>query len=359
MPVHNLGYRGWTEQRMPKRLRPWVLARAGISLVWQRKLLRFLLIFAWLPIFFPALGIFAFEFASTDADWSRLVIGLLSSPMIDQRDLALEMMQDPEGARHQVWSALILSFFRYPQAVAMVMLVGLIAPMMISYDLRSKAYLMYFSRPLTPSEYILGKSAVIWFFLAMISTLPALGLYVLGVLLSPDLSVVLETWDIPLRILAASAVLLVPTTAVALCYSSMSTESRYTTFGWFATWIMGSVAYRTLTFAGGPDDFDRPPRPPRGPRFERGFEQGDQFGGPPDFPGGPPSNPEFEAWISSIDVDKWRAVSPYDTLGKVQAWIFDLDNTPASVTPYLVLLCGVTVVCLWWVRRRIVKRLSV
>lgn len=356
MPVHNLGYRGWSDQRMPKRLRPWVLAKAGISLVWQRKLLRFLLIFAWLPIIFPALGIFAFEFASSDEEMSNLVMGLLSSPMIGQRDLALEMMVDPEGARHQVWSALILAFFRYPQAVAMVMLIGLIAPMMISYDLRSKAYLMYFSRPLTPSEYILGKSAVVWFYLAMISTLPALGVYILGVLLSPDLSVVLETWDIPLRIIAASAILLVPTTAVALCYSSMSTESRYTTFGWFATWIMGTVAYRILTFAGGPDRFDGPPRPPRPPRGPN-YEQAEQFGGPPDF--GPQSNPEWEEWMSSIDVDRWRAVSPYDTLGKVQAWIFDLDTTPASVTPYLFLVGAVTVFCLWWIRRRIVKRLSV
>ena len=39
---------------------------------------------------------------------------------------------------------MILAFFRYPQAIAMVLVVGLIAPMMISYDFRSKAYLLYF-----------------------------------------------------------------------------------------------------------------------------------------------------------------------------------------------------------------------
>lgn len=337
---------------MPKWLRPWILARAGISLVWQRKLMRFLLMFAWLPIIFPAFFIFAFEFSINDPE---SLVGLLASPPISQPELAMEVVNDPEAARHQVWSLMILTFFRYPQAIAMVMLVGLIAPMMISYDLRSKAYLMYFSRPLTPSEYLLGKSAVVWFYLAMISTIPAMVVYLMGVLLSPELSVLAQTWDIPLRILAASAVLLLPTTAVALCYSSMSSESRYTTFSWFATWIMGIVAYRILTWT----TFEPPrgsmrdvrPEPPMPGEFEAEFEEAFMEG---DF--GPP--PEQPPW-PEFDLDAYRGLSPYDTLGKVQAWVFDLDTTPASVTPFLTLLVVVTVICLWWTRRRIVKRLSV
>ncbi len=358
MPVHDLGYRPWDGDKVPRLLRPWVVAKSGISLVWRRKWLRLMLFLAWLPIFFPALGIFFFEFSSTDRDLNRAVVAALHSPMFEQHDLADLVQEDPDQARHQVWSSFILAFFRYPQAVAMVLLVGLIAPMMITYDLRSKAYLMYFSRPLTPAEYVLGKSAVIWFFLAMISTLPALGVYVLGVFLSPGLWVVQETWDIPLRILGASVVLLIPTTALALCYSAITTENRYATFSWFATWAMGGIAYRILTFSGAPQrmvpsDADGSPgnefsgggfgpRPGRGPRRSRWDE-----------------NPEWTEFMENLDLDKWRAISPYDTLGKVQASVFDLDTTAGNVWMYWGLLAAVTLLCLWVIRMRIVARLSI
>lgn len=343
MPVHDLGYRGWVGRRMPRLLRPWVVAKSGIALVWRRRWLRMVILLAYLPMFVAAFGIFAFEFSSTDEGLRRMVAQLVGSPLVSQPELARQILVDPDAARHQVWATFILTFFRVPQAVAMVVLIGLIAPMMISYDLRSKAYLMYFSRPLTPSEYILGKSAVVWFFLAMIATIPALLLYICGVLLSPDLSVVADTWDIPLRILGASMVLLIPTTALALCYSAFTSESRYATFTWFATWAMGFVAYRILTFTGEPRRFDRPrgPRGRRGPPWERD------------------PTAEWEAWASQIDYDKWRLVSPYDTLGKVESWVFGLDTTAGSVMPAMILLIAITVVCLWVVRYRIVARLSV
>lgn len=226
---------------------------------------------------------------------------------------------------------LILAYFRYPQLFAMVTLIGLIAPVLVSYDLRTKAYLLYFSRPLSPLEYILGKSAVIWFFLAVVVTIPALMLYVMGVLLSPDLSVVIETWDIVFRILAASVVLMIPTTTLAVFYSSLTAESRYATFAWFATWIMGSVAYQFLTYA--PVQLSgRGPMPP----------------------GGPVNWEEY-----GVDLDRWRLISPYHTLGKVEAWIFGLDPTPASVVPAICMLAGITVIGFWIVRRRIIARLSV
>lgn len=330
MPVHDLGYRRWQGERMSRLLRPVVVARSGISLIWRRRWLRTALMLAWLPIVFPAMGLFAFEYSSTDPEMQRMVVRTAQGPL-GRPDLAQQVINDPETARHQIWSTLILIFFRYPQLFAMVLLIGLIAPMLVSYDLRTKAYLIYFSRPLSPGQYILGKSAVIWFLLAMTVTVPALLVYVLGVLLSPDLSVVLQTWDIPLRILAASAVLMIPTTALAVAYSSLTSESRYATFAWFATWAMGFVAYQILTSAsaisagvGGRRAFRRP----------RGFD-------------------------IDVDLDKWRLLSPYHILGKVQAWVFNLDTTPASVWPSILALVTITVLSYWVVRRRIIARLSV
>ena len=338
MPVHDLGYRGWVGRRMPRLLRPWVVAKSGVSLVWRRKWLRFMLMLSWLPIAVPALGIFLFEYSFTEPELQGAIIQFIRAPM-NQPELAFQMMSDPDSVRHDIWAMLVLSFFRYPQAIAMVLLVGIIAPMMISYDLRSKAYLMYFSRPLTPGEYILGKSAVIWFFLGMIVTVPAMALYVLGVMLSPDLSVVYETWDIPLKILGATVVLVVPTTILALCFSAFTSESRYATFTWFATWVMGGVAYRMLTYAGQP------------PRFLRNGGPGRRRRRPGN------ENPEWQQWADSVDYDEWLLISPYDLLGKVQSWLFGVDATPENAMPSIIVLLAITVVGLWLIRGRIVARL--
>ncbi|NND97141.1 MAG: ABC transporter permease subunit [Pirellulaceae bacterium] len=406
MPVHDLGYRSWAGKRMSHFLRPWVVARGGIALVWRRRWLRMMIIFSALPILIFGFAIFMFEYAATDAD-ARHGISQLLAFQFRRPDLALAIATDHSSVRHDVWATLILTFFRVPQLFAMVLLVGLIAPMLISYDLRSKAYLLYFSRPLSPSEYILGKSAVIWFFLCTITAIPALALYLVGVFLSPDLSVLRETWDLPLRILAATAVLVIPTTALALCYSSFTSESRYATFSWFATWGMGFVAYNFLTYAGARVRGGPPGRRPRRGRRERWEEaqsnvlntdtadqavmaQGqfnpdpigagqfgpDQFGpdqigpdqiGPDQFgqgqfgpgqfgPGGfRPGPPELE----NVDLDRWRLLSPYETLGKVQSWVFGLDPTDGSVWPSVAMLVAITVIGFAIVRYRIVARLSV
>jgi hypothetical protein len=330
VPVHDLGYRKWKGVRAARLLRPLVIARGGIGLILKRRWLRFMLVLAWLPIIVPAFGIFAFEYSSTEPDMQRMIVNIVRGPL-GRPDLGAMILSDPESARHEVWSTLILTYFRYPQLFAMVGLIGLIAPILVSYDLRTKAYLMYFSRPLSPTEYILGKSAVIWFFLAVVATLPALLLYVLGVLLSPDLSIVLQTWDIPLRILAASVVLLIPTTMLAVVYSSLTAESRYATFAWFATWAMGFVAYQFLTFTTAAMSGKRPPR-------RRGPINWEEYG---------------------VDLDRWRLLSPYHTLGKVQSWVFGLDSTSASVIPAIGVLIAITVIGFWIVRRRIIARLSV
>ncbi|MEM9368837.1 MAG: hypothetical protein AAGD07_22830 [Planctomycetota bacterium] len=311
-----------------------MIARSGVALVLKRKWLRFLLLIAWLPVLFPAFGIFAFEYSSTEEELRRLIVGALRGPL-GRPDLAFVARDEPDAARHEVWSTLILLYFRVPQLFAMVGLVGLIAPMLVSYDLRTKAYLMYFSRPLSPSQYILGKSAVIWFFLASIATVPALLLYLLGVLLSPDLSVVTQTCDIPLRILGASVVLIVPTTMLAVFYSSLTSESRYATFAWLATWVMGFVAYNLLTFTSAAIANGGPMR-----RRRR-------------------RDPFFEPDTFEIDLDQWRWLSPYHTLGKVESWVFGLDSTEASVWPFVAILVGITVVGFWIVRKQILARLSV
>lgn len=295
MPIHDLGYRKWDGKPSPHVMRWAVIAGTGIRLAWRGHWLRRMLLVSWLPV--VAMGVFLFIYENATSSPMRreaLLKTAQSTPF--GRDLKLSENATAEETRHDVWEWALLVLFRYPQVVAMLFVVGLIAPTLISRDMQSRAFLLYFSRPIERADYLIGKSVVVWFYLAMITTLPAMALYVLGVSLSPDLSVVWHTWDLPLRICGASIWLMLPTTAVALCFSSLTTESRYAAFAWVAVWVLGWVAYGIL----GPLD------------------------------------------SGSILDSQWSLLSLYHTLGRVQSWIFGVEKNFSDVAPSITVLILVT-----------------
>jgi hypothetical protein len=247
MPIHDLGYRAWQGVRSHEALRWYVIAENGFLRAAGNRWLRRLLFLVWIPAVFFGLVFFVYERAIAERELMEILYGVsgVLSPAVQR---VLERTKDlkAEDGRHAVWSALLLSFFRYPQATSMVLIVGLVAPPLIARDIRSKAFLLYFSRPISRLEYILGKSVTVWWYLLLISTAPALALYVLAVLLSPSISVVAYTWDIPFRVLAATAVLLIPTTAMALAFSSLTRHIVTAGFLWYAVWIVGGMAHAIL-----------------------------------------------------------------------------------------------------------------
>ena len=156
--------------------------------------------------------------------------------------------------RHIFWSSLLLILFRRSQPFLLIPIVAVIAPPMISQDFRSRAFLLYFSRPLTRVQYMLGKAATVSLYLLCVTMFPALLLYFVGILLSPDISVLYYTWDLPLRVILASLMIVIPCTALALMLSSLTTESRYASFAWFAIWIFGHLTYVVIRSVASPGD---------------------------------------------------------------------------------------------------------
>ena len=338
--VHQLGYRPWSGSLVFGWTRWMVISQVGILRAWQSQWLKRMLFFAWLPALWFGAGFFVWEQAAQYPDWLPMVAPLTralpSTPVFDEVKEAVRT-GNLADSRHVVWSWLLQTFFRNSQAVLMVLLVGLIAPPLISQDIRSRAFLLYFSRPLTRSEYLFGKLGTLWAYLAMVSAIPALGLYIIGVMLSPRLNVVIATCDLPLRIFAASIVLILPTSALALCLSSLTQESRYAGFSWFAIWILGWFTYVALSTAetfhaqtkamqqGG--DVQQQPRP----RQNRGL-----FRGPPR-----PRNSESVQLPESV----WTHLSLYHTLGRVQSWVFGFSQL-SDVFPSIAILVGITLVSL-------------
>ena len=391
MPLHDVGYRGWDGERSGLRWRWLIIAMTGIRLVWRGTWIRRTFLFTWLPVLVLALGFILYEQSIAYPELRDVFQGVLFASGMEDRFQSY--LETPEQERATIWGVLLLTFFRYPQSFAIVLLIGVIAPRLISYDLRSRGYLLYFSRPITPLSYILGKSAIVWFYVGLITTIPALIMYLLGVLLSTEWVVVLDTWTLPFRILLASLVLIIPTSAVALAFSALTLESRYATIAWIAIWVLGAVAYGVLTAitvgtevipktlensqayqspAMQDQAFEQPVFQP--PVFQEAeFQQANfqnrvQRSEPPQRPRGPrrpmrrmqqQGSPEVQAMFKRA-MDKWLWVSPYHVLGRVQMWVFGFDKaSTVSVTPYIILLTVVTLGSWGITYRRVRGRLRV
>ena len=353
MPVHDVGYRSWhgTPTHFLSRWR--IIAETGIRLAVKSRWVRRLLFAAWLPVLYWGIAFFALEQGLNDGpglmsridnrgpverqvrnaleeagmspqqESRKAVAGLLreSLPMLPKVDMLAESLEsgDDATARNTVWCWLLMTFFRYPQGLLILMLLGFIAPGLISQDVRSRAFLLYFSRPIGRIEYLFGKLMIPAVYIMLVTTLPAMALYLFAVMLSPNLSVVFSTWDIPFRILAASAVLVVPTASLALMLSSLTHESRFASFAWFAIWALGHGAWFAVLIA-------------QTARMQR-----------------PPFEPEV---IDSPLVQNWSVLSLYNNLGGVQSWIFGFADL-GDVWPGMVALAAITVFSLVLMYRRI------
>lgn len=312
MPIHDLSYREWNGARTPASLRFWVIAQTGIRLAWRSHWLRRLVFFAWLPAAYFGIAFLVLEqsFAhQTELDMASGFLGQFPQAQYVVEEIA---SGDPVSARRHAWAWLLLTFFRYPQGFVLVLVVGLIAPPLIARDVHTRAFLLYFSRPLSRVEYVLGKLSVVAAYVFLISAAPALVLYVLAVLLSPpELAIVSSTWDLPLRILLASLVLVLPTATLTLAFSSLTSRAMYAGFAWFAVWFLGIIAYGVLS-----------------------------------------------AGVSGLSAD-WSLLSLYHTLGKVQTAVFGLPVALDQEFRYadafwsIVVLLGLTVASTTVVLRRV------
>jgi ABC-2 type transport system permease protein len=390
MPLHDVGYRAWTGRRVGSAATIAVIAWTGIKLAWTSRWLRRLVFFAWSPALVFATSFFAFEQAIDEGRLANMReaaragrnldgVGMLGTVLTDTlagpRPASVTgragrgAKNDPQGeiaaTRRTVWSRLLLAFMRVPQAVLLTVVIGLVAPTLISRDLRAKAWLVYFTRPVGKLEYLLGKAAILAALVAAITVLPALILWFMGVLVSPSVWVAVDTWDLPLKAVAASVALAVPTVLLALAYSSLTAESRIASFAWFATWAACWIAHSSLATAdaiaavraadGGPAsavDREAVGRRP-GAWGEDPFADVDEA---PPAAARPQPDAQVTAGVSrrfrwlakaagmDMSIDRWAWLSPYHALGMVQAWIFGMETRPQAILPSLVSLAVLSAV---------------
>ncbi len=245
MPLFEIGYRRYEGQRTSHAMRWWPITRTGLDIARRSKLLRWLVLVSFVPFLYFA--------------WVFFVIGRITEPGADPTstlyDIARDFMgdrivnqlhEDPAAIRSAVWTVVFGYFGSFFQLWIAALVAAVAGPALVADDLRTKAFLIYFARPISRLDYVIGKAGVLVVLLASVTLLPSLMLYTLSILFSPSLDTLAQTLPVLGSIVLASLGTIVPVSLVVLALSSLTRRSRFATIAWLVVCFFGPMAHTVL-----------------------------------------------------------------------------------------------------------------
>jgi ABC-type transport system involved in multi-copper enzyme maturation permease subunit len=195
MPIHDQGYRRYGGTRAAVG-RAWqVIAGAGIRSIISKRSFIALMLFAWAPFLVRAVQIYV------SANFQQ-------AAFLAPKGETFREFLDQQG---------VFVFF-----VTIWVGAGLIAN-----DRRANALQLYLSKPLTAAEYIAGKMAILFLFLAFVTWAPAMGLLLVQAIFAGSFTFIRNNaYLLPaITLFSLAQVLLASSTMLAL--SSLSKSSRF------------------------------------------------------------------------------------------------------------------------------------
>ena len=160
MAVHRRGHRQYDGTRTSEIWRFWILARFAFAQVFQSRLL----VIFYVICFVPTLVALTAVYLSHNIE---VLISMFPRASV------------PEGFELVPVTAGFFLVLMTIQASLSVFVTALIGPGLISPDLTNNALPLFFSRPFSRVEYVLGKFSVLFVVLAFITGLPSLLIFLL------------------------------------------------------------------------------------------------------------------------------------------------------------------------------------
>ena len=113
---------------------------------------------------------------------------------------------------------------------------------LIANDMRTGGLLLYLSRPLTLGDYLLGKVAILFASLSMVTMIPGITLFLGARSLAPDVLGDLSHLILLPKIIVASLLFILPATGLMLVMSALARNPRFAGLGFFFIFAGSTVA---------------------------------------------------------------------------------------------------------------------
>ena len=219
MPIHDQSYRRYGGEKIPHGRTWMVIAAAGIRTFFAKRGFLGLLLISWMPFFARALQIYASA----------------NLPQADFLALTPETFRD----------------FLSQQQVFVFFITVYVGSGLIANDRRANALQIYLSKPLTRSEYVLGKLAILMAFLMLVTGIPALLLLIVQALFAGTFSFVRDNIYLVPAITLFSSIQVVMISASMLALSSLSNSSRYVGILYAALVFFSQALFNVMRFVTG------------------------------------------------------------------------------------------------------------
>jgi ABC-type transport system involved in multi-copper enzyme maturation permease subunit len=237
MPIFDQGYQHWQGTLSGHGWRWLTIARQGVRTNLRNRWIRILTLGSLIPSVGLVAVLVLWGFLEQQAEFAQKMLSIFFD-----RDL----LDQPGATRIMVWTLAFDIFFKIQLYVAMVLIL-LVGPNLVSQDLRFNAIPLYFSRPLRRFDYFLGKLGVIAGFLGMVMIVPAVLAWVLGVIFSLKMSIIADTWRLPLGGIGYGLVVAISAGLFVLALSSLTRNSRYVSAMWIGVWLFTLILSSALT----------------------------------------------------------------------------------------------------------------
>lgn len=239
MPIFDQGYQHWSGELTGHGWRWLAITRHGVRIGMKNRLLRIMLLIAWLPAVVLAFFLCVWGLLEQKSELVQPLVPFLSGI------LGPEIVDNPKAYRVEVWT-LAYDYFLMTELRLSMIVILLVGPGLISRDLRFNALPLYFSRPLRRIDYFVGKLGVVVVFLGSVLVVPSVIAYVLGLVFSLDWTILRDTFPLLLASVAYGAVMSVSAGLLILALSSLSRNSRYVGLFWLGVWFVSSIVGTVL-----------------------------------------------------------------------------------------------------------------
>jgi ABC-type transport system involved in multi-copper enzyme maturation permease subunit len=222
--VREKGYYHW-EGRLVERRFPWLpITRTGIMLAFKKRGFRFLFAGAFLP------GV--------------VFLGII---YVSENLESFQAMVRSSDRFLNITPGSFKIFFTFPPTLfLMIAMLVFAGSGLVADDLKHNSLQIYFSRPLRKKDYLLGKMAVVFFFILAVTLIPGLLVYIFKLIFAGSFKFFLAYPWLVLSIIAFSAFLAVFFAFYTLLLSALSKNSRYVMILVFMIYLFSDILYGIL-----------------------------------------------------------------------------------------------------------------
>ncbi len=240
----------WQEKPNGLAYRRWVIVETGLRQLLRTRFFRLLLGVAWGAGILVAAAGFLFAQSVSTGGWIETWAAQLGPrPQAIGSAACAMILLYPDIYITGLYSAVFWAHSFIGLGLSLLALTVVI-PRLVARDRANNALTIYLSRPLTSTDYLLGKLGIIIGILLLVWTGPLLCGWLLSMLFAPGRDFLAYSVSPLLRALVFNGLGLVALAAIALGVSSLGRTTRNTILLWIGAWMVtGWIAH----FPGVPD----------------------------------------------------------------------------------------------------------